>query len=116
MKLNPLQIGLLAVVVLILLAMAVQKMMAPRAMARPMLATSQAGQGVTEEQIAADFEKIQSQKMLDTHFVQAEPTVPEDYPLKQVGACPYSKPLSRDLPLANVPMCWASEGVAHIKT
>lgn len=113
MKLNPLQIAILVLVVLVLLAMAIQKMFVPKAIARPALATAapqpqvQAPRGATEADIAADFERIESQKMLDTHFIEAQPVVPDDHPLKEIGACPYSKPLSKDLPMANVPMCLA---------
>lgn len=46
----------------------------------------------------AQYEQVQS---------QARVTVPENYPRKPIGACPYSKPQSMDLPLGNVPMCVA---------
>lgn len=115
MKLNPLQIAILVLVVLVLLAMAIQKMFAPKAIARPALAAaaphSQSlgnGDGADGGATEADIERIQSQKMLDTHFIAAQPVVPDDHPLKPIGSCPYSKPLSQDLPMANVPMCMAA--------
>lgn len=47
----------------------------------------------------------QSKEMLNTYYQDASPVVPEDYPRKIVGACPFSKPPSTDLPMVNTPMC-----------
>lgn len=33
-----------------------------------------------------------------------------DFPPKQIGCCPFSKPMSQALPYADVPMCFASQG------
>jgi hypothetical protein len=44
---------------------------------------------------------------LDKYFIEAKEEIPVDYDIKQVGDCPYSKPMSKDLPLANIPMCMA---------
>lgn len=52
-------------------------------------------------------ENTNSRQMLDAHYQAARETVPENYPRKEIGACPYSKPPSTDLPMANVPMCIA---------
>lgn len=52
-----------------------------------------------------EIEFRESQKMLDTYFLNARQSVPEDYPRKPIGACPYSKPPSTDLPIVNTPMC-----------
>lgn len=43
--------------------------------------------------------------MLDSYYEPARNTVPEDYPVKQIGACPYTKPPSTDLPLPDMPLC-----------
>ncbi len=44
---------------------------------------------------------------IDSQFEIAKQDVPNDYPLNNIGCCPYGKPLSRDLPVADVPMCMA---------
>lgn len=43
--------------------------------------------------------------MLAAHYVPARHSVPEDYPRRVVGECPYSKPPATDLPLPDLPMC-----------
>lgn len=52
----------------------------------------------------ADVEKQVAQQMLASHYEPARAVVPEDFPTKAIGDCPYSKPMSTDLPLADVPM------------
>jgi hypothetical protein len=49
-------------------------------------------------------EIARSKQMLDQQFVPASRSVPVDHPRKPIGACPFSKPLSSDLPIANMPM------------
>jgi uncharacterized protein (DUF58 family) len=51
------------------------------------------------------LERQASQAMLNNYYQPAAPTVPVDYPRKAIGACPYSKPPSTDLPIVNTPMC-----------
>lgn len=51
------------------------------------------------------FEKQESRRMLDAHYENAKESVPEDFPRKQVGDCPYSKPMSSDLPMRDIPRC-----------
>lgn len=48
-----------------------------------------------------------SKAMLDAQYQHARSVVPENYPRKAIGECPYSKPPSTDLPIPNVPMCVA---------
>jgi len=55
---------------------------------------------------AAKAEKESATK-LNGYFSGVKTCVPEDYPRRPVGACPYAKAQSTDLPLANVPMCVA---------
>lgn len=43
-------------------------------------------------------------------YPPAKETIPMDFPAKQIGCCPFSKPMSTDLPPADVPMCWAGAG------
>lgn len=52
-----------------------------------------------------EIEVRESRKMLDTYYQNGRERVPEDYPRQAIGACPYSKPPSTDLPLVNTPMC-----------
>lgn len=42
---------------------------------------------------------------LATYYEPARDAIPIDYPRRPVGACPYSKPPSTDLPLADIPLC-----------
>lgn len=51
-----------------------------------------------------DVEYIESKRMLEAHYQSARSTIPIDMPLKPIGACPYSKPQSTDLPIPNIPM------------
>lgn len=54
---------------------------------------------------ALRVEAQKSRQMLDQYYPAARDSVPEDYPLRPVGSCPYSKPPSTDLPLIDTPMC-----------
>lgn len=57
--------------------------------------------------------------MLDSQYIQQQvKTIPEDYPRKEIGACPYSKPPSTDLPMIDVPMCMMSKPKfdTHLRT
>ena len=47
-------------------------------------------------------------------FFPESKSIPVDYPVKKVGCCPYSKPFSTDLPIANLPMCYASSAKTHL--
>jgi len=49
----------------------------------------------------------QTNHMLDAYFQPASVHVPEDFPTKLIGDCPYSKPQSKPLPLTDIPMCIA---------
>lgn len=48
---------------------------------------------------------VADRALLDSHYVDAPPTIPIDYPVPPIGSCPFSKPPSTDLPLPDVPMC-----------
>ena len=50
---------------------------------------------------------IIDKQMLDSHYKNAGPVYIE-YPRKPIGDCPYSKPPSTDLPMADVPQCMAA--------
>lgn len=45
-----------------------------------------------------------AQKMLSSQYVPAREVVPEDFPVKEIGDCPLSKPMSTSLPMVNIPM------------
>jgi len=47
--------------------------------------------------------------MVETYYKDNVTDVPEQYCRKPIGACPDSKPMSTDLPIANVPMCMATQ-------
>jgi hypothetical protein len=49
----------------------------------------------------------QQNNMLDAYFPPPKEKVPQDYPQKDIGECPYTKPQPKPLPLADVPMCIA---------
>lgn len=52
---------------------------------------------------------VPDDSMVSTYYKNAADTVPMQYSKLPIGACPYSKPHSVALPIANVPMCMASE-------
>jgi len=52
--------------------------------------------------------------MLQTYYTPATEKVALDYPPLDVECCPFSKPLSKDLPIANIPMCYASNANTHL--
>jgi len=49
----------------------------------------------------------QDEETLSSFYIPAKDAVPEDFPVKQIGECPYSKAQPNDVPLGNVPMCMA---------
>lgn len=51
-------------------------------------------------------EDKKTSKSLDNYFKPVSKCLEVDYPIKNIGECPYSKPQKRDLPIANVPMCF----------
>jgi len=71
---------------------------------------------VTDKDVQ-QLEKKESKVLLNSFYKPAGKSVPVDYPRKKVGDCPFSKPQSRDLPIVDVPMCFAvSENNMHIST
>jgi len=54
----------------------------------------------------AEKNRYNQKGAIDSQFMKVK-DVPDDYPTVGVGCCPYGKPLSRDLPMADVPMCMA---------
>lgn len=48
-------------------------------------------------------------------YKPAEPQVKLDFPPKKIGCCPFSKPMSKALPMADVPMCLAAQEETVVK-
>ena len=46
-------------------------------------------------------------EMIDKFYKDLNSDVPVNNKQLPIGACPYSRPMSRDLPVANAPMCMA---------
>jgi hypothetical protein len=46
--------------------------------------------------------------MIDKYYKDTNINVPVNNKKLPIGACPFSRPMSRDLPVANVPMCMAT--------
>lgn len=53
-------------------------------------------------------------EMLKTFYVPAQEKVALDYPPKGIGCCPFSRPMSTDLPIGNLPMCYAVASQTHL--
>lgn len=51
---------------------------------------------------------------LDAYYTPARAKVELDYPPKEIGCCPFSKPQSKDLPIANIPMCYAGASQTYL--
>ncbi len=56
-----------------------------------------------------NIEKNKSSEMLKTYYVNAKKHIPDDYPKKEIGDCPYTKPQKEDMPIMNIPMCIAEK-------
>ena len=54
------------------------------------------------------------EKMFQTYFPKVEKGIQMDYPLKPIGCCPPSKELSKDLPIADLPMCYANQSKTRL--
>jgi len=52
----------------------------------------------------AEKKRYNHQAEIDQQFMLQGGAVPDDYPAKQIGCCPYGKPFSKDLPIADAPM------------
>jgi hypothetical protein len=71
---------------------------------------------ITEKDVQ-QLEVKESKVLLNNFYKPANRSVPVDYPRKKVGECPFSKPQSMDLPVVDVPMCFAvSENNMRITT
>jgi len=57
----------------------------------------------------ADKKLEPTKEMIDMYYKNEVSEVPEQYCYKPIGECPHSKPMSTDLPIANVPMCMATQ-------
>lgn len=66
------------------------------------------------EKVPVVKEPTAKDKMFQTYFPTVEKGIQMDYPLKPIGCCPPSKELSKDLPVANIPMCYANQSKTHL--
>jgi hypothetical protein len=59
---------------------------------------------------------MSSEESLKQFYYPAQDKVELDYPPKKIGCCPFSKPFSKDLPIGNVPMCYAKDSKAYLSS
>lgn len=59
-------------------------------------------------------QKTEKEKMFERHFPKVENSIQMDYPLKPIGCCPPSKEMSKDLPVANIPICYAKNSKTYL--
>lgn len=59
-------------------------------------------------------ERTEKEKMFERHFPKIENDIQMDYPLKPIGCCPPSKEMSKDLPVANIPICYAKNSKNYL--
>jgi hypothetical protein len=59
-------------------------------------------------------ERSEKEKMFERHFPKIENEIKMDYPLKPIGCCPPSKEMSKDLPVANIPICYAKNSKTYL--
>jgi len=55
------------------------------------------------------------EKMFNKYFPPVDNEIRMDYPLKPIGCCPPSKELSKDLPIGNIPICYAKNSKSYLK-
>ncbi len=60
-----------------------------------------------DKSLAAEFE--------ETYFTPAAEKVELDFPPTDIGCCPSSKPMSSDLPIGNIPMCFAEKRKTYLR-
>jgi hypothetical protein len=56
----------------------------------------------------------EKEKMFQTYFPEIKDGVQLDYPLQPIGCCPPSKEMSKDLPVANIPICYAKNSKTYL--
>ena len=64
----------------------------------------------THSPATVQHDEQSSKQSLDAQFMEARSTIPEDYPVKPIGACPYTKAPSSDLPMVDMPLCLVASG------
>lgn len=80
----------------------------PEHAACEMAGLSGQAKNIRQSPVARMDDAAEAATMLKKQYAPAAPSVPQDYPRKEIGSCPYSKPMSEALPLSNVPMCIAA--------
>jgi len=64
---------------------------------------------------AAANEVTEKERMFQTYFPSIPNEIKMDYPLKPIGCCPPSREMSKDLPIANIPICYAKNSVSYLQ-
>ncbi len=83
----------------------------PKAIYYPMVKPSASEVKAKEEAERA----TEKDKMFKTYFPTVKDSIEMDYPLKPIGCCPPSKDLSKDLPIANIPICYAANSKTYLR-
>ena len=83
----------------------------PKAIYYPMVKPSASEVKAKEEAERA----TEKDKMFKTYFPTVKDSIKMDYPLKPIGCCPPSKDLSKDLPIANIPICYAANSKTYLR-
>ena len=56
----------------------------------------------------------EKEKMFEKYFPKIKENIEMDYPLKPIGCCPPSKEMSKNLPIANIPICYAANSKNYL--
>ena len=62
------------------------------------------------------IDKRLTKKFEDTYFSPAKKDIDLDFPPHNIECCPFSKPMSTDLPVGNLPMCYAVKNKTYLRT
>lgn len=63
-----------------------------------------------------NIDKRLTKKFEDTYFSPAKKDIDLDFPPHNIECCPFSKPMSTDLPVGNIPMCYAVKNKTYLRT
>ncbi len=76
----------------------------------PIVATNQPDKVIKD---AIKKETVQTE--LDSFYRPINADISVEKSVKQIGSCPFSKPMSSALPITNIPMCYAKKSTSHLK-
>ncbi len=69
----------------------------------------------TKAKEASVEETSEKEQMFQTYFPNIKDSIELDYPLKPIGCCPPSKDMSKDLPIGNIPICYAADSKTYLR-